>query len=169
MLLYENAPRLADSILYCFSTGCAFLFIIDCILYIYVKAYIVHRLYILTMRQKTIKQKKPYTLSKVFFQNIHCNPPLFCDMLIKTSHRPTFHFGESSEEHFAMNVLFSSMEYDFHSLIKVAEMAGLVGVIGFHQAGDDYLLTFPDIENVEKLVEDYKARLHDLENNVWSH
>lgn len=68
-----------------------------------------------------------------------------------------------------MNVLFSSMKYDFHSLIKVAEMAGLVGVIGFHQAGDDYLLTFPDIENVEKLVEDYKARLHDLENNVWSH
>lgn len=68
-----------------------------------------------------------------------------------------------------MNVLFSSMEYDFHSLIKVAEMAGLVGVIGFHQAGDYYLLTFPDIENVEKLVEDYKARLHDLENNVWSH
>ena len=68
-----------------------------------------------------------------------------------------------------MNVLLSSMEYDFHSLIKVAEMAGLVGVIGFHQAGDDYLLTFPDIENVEKLVEDYKARLHDLENNVWSH
>lgn len=68
-----------------------------------------------------------------------------------------------------MNVLFSSMEYDFHSLIKVAEMAGLVGVIGFHQAGDDYLLTFPDIENVEKLVADYKARLHDLENNVWSH
>lgn len=68
-----------------------------------------------------------------------------------------------------MNVLFSSMEYDFHSLIKVAEMAGLVGVIGFHQAGDDYLLTFPDIENVEKLVEDYKERLHDLENNVWSH
>ena len=68
-----------------------------------------------------------------------------------------------------MNVLVSSMEYDFLSLIKVAEMAGLVGVIGFHQAGDDYLLTFPDIENVEKLVEDYKARLHDLENNVWSH
>lgn len=68
-----------------------------------------------------------------------------------------------------MNVLFSSMEYDFHSLIKVAETAGLVGVIVFHQAGTDHLLTFPDIENVEKLVEDYKARLHDLENNVWSH
>ena len=68
-----------------------------------------------------------------------------------------------------MNVLFSSMEYDFHSLIKVAEMAGLAGVVTFHQAGNDHLLTFPDIENVEKLVEDYKARLHDLENNVWSH
>ena len=45
-----------------------------------------------------------------------------------------------------MNVLFSSMEYDFHSLIKVAEMAGLAGVVSFHQAGDDYLVTFPDVE-----------------------
>ena len=68
-----------------------------------------------------------------------------------------------------MNVLFSSMEYDFHSLIKVAEMAGLVGVIGFHQAGDDYLVTFPDVEKTEELVQDYRARLRDLENNIWSH
>ena len=48
-----------------------------------------------------------------------------------------------------MNVLFSSMEYDFHSLIKVAEMAGLAGVVSFHQAGDDYLVTFPDVEKTE--------------------
>ncbi|MDY5325464.1 MAG: hypothetical protein SPH42_01240 [Gemmiger sp.] len=68
-----------------------------------------------------------------------------------------------------MNVLFSSMEYDFHSLIKVAEMAGLVGVIGFHQAGDDYLVTFPDVEKTEEIVQDYRARLRDLENNIWSH
>lgn len=68
-----------------------------------------------------------------------------------------------------MNVLFSSMEYDFHSLIKVAEMAGLVGVIGFHQAGDDYLVTFPDVEKTEEIVQDYRTRLRDLENNIWSH
>ena len=40
-----------------------------------------------------------------------------------------------------MNVLFSSKEYDFHTLIKVAEIAGLAGVVSFHQAGDDYLVT----------------------------
>ena len=68
-----------------------------------------------------------------------------------------------------MNVLFSSMEYDFHSLIKVAEMAGLVGVITFHHAGDDYLVTFPDMEKTEEMVQDYRARLRDLENNIWSH
>lgn len=68
-----------------------------------------------------------------------------------------------------MNVLISSMEYDFHTLVKVAEMAGLAGVVGFHTAGDDYLLTFPDVENADKMVENYKARLRDLENNIWSH
>lgn len=68
-----------------------------------------------------------------------------------------------------MNVLFSSMEYDFHSLIKVAEMAGLAGIIGFHQAGDDYLVTFPDGERTEAIVQNYRARLRDLENNIWSH
>ena len=52
-----------------------------------------------------------------------------------------------------MNVLFSSMEYDFHSLIKVAEN----------------LVTFPDVEKTEEMVQDYRARLRDLENNIWSH
>ena len=28
-----------------------------------------------------------------------------------------------------MNLMISSKEYDFHSLIKVAEMAGLAGVV----------------------------------------
>ena len=67
-----------------------------------------------------------------------------------------------------MNVLFSSMEYDFHSLIKVAEMAGLAGVITFHQAGDDYLVTFPDVEDAPKMAADFRARLRGLENNIWN-
>ncbi|HIZ47759.1 hypothetical protein [uncultured Subdoligranulum sp.] len=68
-----------------------------------------------------------------------------------------------------MQVLISSHDYDYHTLIKVAEMAGLAGIVGFHAAGEDYLLTFPDGENTEALVADYKARLRDLENNIWVH
>ena len=68
-----------------------------------------------------------------------------------------------------MNLLISSKEYDYHTLVKVAEMAGLAGVIGFHQAGDDYLVTFPDGDKTEALITDYKGRLKDLENNIWSH
>ena len=67
-----------------------------------------------------------------------------------------------------MNLLISSKEYDYHTLVKVAEMAGLAGVIGFHQAGDDYLVTFPDGDKTEALIADYKGRLKDLENNIWS-
>lgn len=68
-----------------------------------------------------------------------------------------------------MNVMFSSMEYDFHTLIKVAEMAGLAGVISFHQAGDDYLVTFPDCKDAAKMVADFRMRLRGLENNIWNY
>ena len=69
---------------------------------------------------------------------------------------------------FSMNLMISSQEYDFHSLVKVAEIAGLVGVVGFHQAGDDYLVTFPDVEDAPKMVADFRARLRGLENNIWN-
>ena len=42
-----------------------------------------------------------------------------------------------------MNLYLSAAEYDYHTLLKVAEMAGLAGIIGFHEAGDGYLVTFP--------------------------
>ena len=67
-----------------------------------------------------------------------------------------------------MNLMISSQEYDFHSLVKVAEIAGLVGVVGFHQAGDDYLVTFPDVEDTPKMVADFRARLRGLEDNIWN-
>ena len=51
-----------------------------------------------------------------------------------------------------MNLMISSKEYDFHSLIKVAEMAGLAGVVSFHPAGDDYLVTFPDCEAAPQMA-----------------
>ena len=38
-----------------------------------------------------------------------------------------------------MNLYISAAEYDYHTLLKVAEMAGLAGIIGFHEAGDGYL------------------------------
>lgn len=67
-----------------------------------------------------------------------------------------------------MNLMISSLEYDFHSLVKVAEMARLAGVVSFHQAGDDYLVTFPDVADAPKMAADFRARLRGLENNIWN-
>ena len=53
----------------------------------------------------------------------------------------------------------NSSEYDYHTLVKVAEMAGLAG----------HIVSFPDTENTQALINDYKARLRDLENNIWQH
>ncbi len=36
--------------------------------------------------------------------------------------------------------------------------AGLAGIVGF-----------PDGENTQALIKDYKVRLRDLENNIWQH
>ena len=68
-----------------------------------------------------------------------------------------------------MNLYISAADYDYHTLLKVAEMAGLAGIVGFHEAEDGYLLSFPKGEGSEKLIEDYKSRLRDLENNIWMH
>ena len=63
----------------------------------------------------------------------------------------------------------NSSEYDYHTLVKVAEMAGLAGLVGFHESEDGYIVSFPDTENTQALINDYKARLRDLENNIWQH
>ena len=47
-------------------------------------------------------------------------------------------------------------------------MAGLAGVVSFHPAGDDYLVTFPDVADAPKMVADFRARLRGLENNIWN-
>ena len=67
------------------------------------------------------------------------------------------------------NLYISAAEYDYHTLMKVAEMAGLAGLVGFHEAGDGYLISFPEGEQVDALIADYKGRLRDLENNIWMH
>ena len=51
-----------------------------------------------------------------------------------------------------MNLYLSAAEYDYHTLLKVAEMTGLSGIIGFHEAGDGYLVSaasevHPDMAN----------------------
>lgn len=67
------------------------------------------------------------------------------------------------------NLYISAAEYDYHTLLKVAEMAGLAGLVGFHEAGDGYLISFPEGEQVDALIADYKGHLRDLENNIWMH
>ena len=63
----------------------------------------------------------------------------------------------------------SNNEYDSHTLLKGARMVGLAGIVGFHESEDGYIVSFPDTENTQALVNDYKARLRDLENNIWQH
>ena len=38
-------------------------------------------------------------------------------------------------------------------------MAGLAGLVGFHESEDGYIVSFPDTENTQALINDYKARL----------
>ena len=56
-----------------------------------------------------------------------------------------------------MNLMISSKEYDFQT-----------GVVSFHPAGDDYLVTFPDCEAAPQMAADFRARLRGLENNIWN-
>ena len=63
----------------------------------------------------------------------------------------------------------NNSEYDYHTLVKVAKMARLAGLVGFHESENGYIVSFPDTENTQALINDYKARLRDLENNIWQH
>lgn len=40
----------------------------------------------------------------------------------------------------------SNNEYDYHTLLKGARMAGLAGIVGFHESEDGYIVSFPDDE-----------------------
>ena len=66
-----------------------------------------------------------------------------------------------------MNLFIREEDYDFHTLLKVAEIAGIAGVVGFHEAEGGYLISFPQTENVQQIVEDYQTRLKNLEHNIW--
>ena len=48
-------------------------------------------------------------------------------------------------------------------------MAGLAGIVGFHESEDSYIVSLPDGESTQTLIKDYKARLQDLKNNIWQH
>ena len=38
----------------------------------------------------------------------------------------------------------SAMQNDFHTLLKVSDICGLTGEIGFHDTDTGYLVSFPD-------------------------
>ena len=61
----------------------------------------------------------------------------------------------------------SAMQYDFHTLLKVSDICGLTGEIGFHDTDTGYLVSFPDDDGkAEQRMAEYKKRLVDLENNT---
>ena len=66
-------------------------------------------------------------------------------------------------------LLISAMQYDFHTLLKVADICGFTGEIGFHDAEDGYLLTSPDNDgHADRRIAEYRSRLRDLEHNIWN-
>ena len=60
----------------------------------------------------------------------------------------------------------SNNEYDYHTLLNSTRMAGLAGIVGFHESEDSYIVSLPDGESTQSLIKDYKARLQDLKNNI---
>ena len=63
----------------------------------------------------------------------------------------------------------SAMQYDFHTLLKVSDICGLTGEIGFHDTDTGYLVSFPDDDGkADQRMAEYKKRLVDLENNIWN-
>ena len=61
----------------------------------------------------------------------------------------------------------SAMQYDFHTLLKVSDICGLTGEIGFHDTPNGYLISFPDGDGkADKRMAEYQSRLKDLENNI---
>ena len=63
----------------------------------------------------------------------------------------------------------SNNEHDSHILLKGARLVGLAGIVSFHESEDGYIVSFPDGENTQALIKNYKARLQDLKNNIWQH
>ena len=68
-----------------------------------------------------------------------------------------------------MNLYISAADYDYHTLLKGARMVGLASIVGFHESEDGYIVSFPDGENTQALIKDYKAYLQDLKNNIRQH
>ena len=56
-----------------------------------------------------------------------------------------------------------------HTLLKVSDICGLTGEIGFHDTDTGYLVSFPDDDGkADQRMDEYKKRLVDLENNIWN-
>ena len=56
-----------------------------------------------------------------------------------------------------------------HDFTHKQQWVWLPHLVGFHESEDGYIVSFPDTENTQALINDYKARLRDLENNIWQH
>lgn len=61
----------------------------------------------------------------------------------------------------------SSKDYDYHSLIKVAELNHQLGHIRVFDAEGGYLVVFMDCMDSAKEV--FAQRLRDLTRNIWSY
>lgn len=61
----------------------------------------------------------------------------------------------------------SNRDFDYHSLIKVAELNRHLGQIRVFDADGGYLVVFTDC--LESAKELFEKRLRDLTRNIWSY
>ena len=63
----------------------------------------------------------------------------------------------------------SAMQYDFHTLLKVSDICGLTGEIGFHDTDTGYLVSFPDDDGkADQRMAAYKSGLSILKQHLES-
>lgn len=65
----------------------------------------------------------------------------------------------------------SAVDYDVHTIRKVATINSQLGEIRIHDAEGGYLLTFGGCQNMnaEQTANEFQRYLIDLTHNIWSH
>lgn len=61
----------------------------------------------------------------------------------------------------------SNIEYDYHTLLKIASLNYRLGNIKVHAAEGGYLISFANCD--DNAPDIFMQRLREFEQNIWSH
>ena len=62
-------------------------------------------------------------------------------------------------------LLVKDTDYDYHSIVKVAQASGNLGNISIHRVQDGYLVSFPEGDQDAPGL--FQHRLDNLTKNIW--